>query len=125
VIEVKNHRRVPRRHGGDYASAVISEIKNRLGVPKETEANKLAVRRMAHNIMTRHGVRPTHIRMFIEVVVAGVFVPDIQDQRAAEILASRRLSELRAKMREAGPHSVWERMWGRFTGSRGLTRAHH
>lgn len=117
VVEIKHHRRVHRMHRGKYAACVVSEIKNKLGVPRNTDANRLTVRRMAKNIMDRHGVRPTHIRNCIEVVVAGVFIPDEQDLRGAKILASNRAQDLRHDLENAGPKNAWQRaidrMWGR------------
>jgi len=114
VVEVKQHRRIHRAHRGDYIATVVGEIKNRLGVPKQTEANRLAVRRMANNIMTRHGVRPSHVRATIEVVIAGVFVPDENDLASAKILQSREVASLTREVLNAGPKSVWSRLWRPF-----------
>jgi hypothetical protein len=112
VVEVKEHRRVPKRNRGNYVAAVVSQIKNVLGVPQQTAANRLVVRRMANNIMRQHGVRPTHIREHIELVIAGVFVPDAHDQRGAEVLASNRVSKLRSELNNAGPQTWLGRWWG-------------
>lgn len=107
VIEVKNSRRVATKGRKFYESAVVCEIKNKLGLPKVTEANKLVVRRMAHNIMMKHGLRPTHIRQSIEKVVAGVFVPDQFDVGGAQILASNAVADLREQVTSAGPRNGW------------------
>jgi hypothetical protein len=114
VVEVKNHRRVATKGRGFYQAAVVGEIKNKLGLPKLTEANKLVVRRMAHNIMTRHGVRPTHIRMSIEKIVAGVFIPDQYDVESAEMLASDAVRDLRERVNNAGPRNGWSEVVDMF-----------
>ena len=114
VVEVKNHRRVSKHSKRSYESCVVSEIKNKMGLPKPTEANRLVVRRMAHNIMTKHGVRPTHIRLSIERVIAGVFVPDAEDLVAAEMLASNRMADLRQQVENAGPKTKWMQLYEKF-----------
>jgi len=110
VVEVKNHRRIATKGRGFYEAAVVGEIKNKLGLPKVTEANKLVVRRMAHNIMVRHGVRPTHIRMSIEKIVVGVFIPDRYDVESAEMLASDAVRDLREQVCSAGPKNGWSQI---------------
>lgn len=116
VVEVKNHRRVATNGRKFYESAVVSEIKNKLGLPKVTEANKLVVRRMAHNIMMKQGLRPTHIRQSIEKVVAGVFIPDRYDVESAKMLSSNVVADLREEVIEAGPRNGWSVIcdWARF-----------
>jgi len=105
VVEVQAHRRV--KQPNPYARSVIMEIKNRLGCPAINEANKLAVRRMAINSMERRKLRPSHIRTTVELVVAGVFVPDEHDLRSAKILQSVSMQALREEVADAGPKSVW------------------
>lgn len=121
VIEVKRHRRLPHAKRGEYVACVVSEIKNRLGCPAPNSANQLAVRRMAMNTMNNHGLRPSHCRVAIELVVAGVFVPDEADLQAAKILASVGVSELRAEVADAGPRSAWYDLFHPFK-SRGAVR---
>jgi len=111
VVEVKHHRRLPHSSKGKYVAASVSEIKNRLGCPKPTEANKLAVRRMAFNNATQHGIRPTHLRVVIEQIVAGVFVPDDHDLMAARALASNTQSVLEDELRNAQPKGAWTRLF--------------
>lgn len=121
VIEVPRHRRLPHPHRGAYVAAVVSEIKNRLGCPAPNAANLLAVRRMANNIMGKHGIRPSHTRASIEQIIAGVFVPDESDQRAAEMLASVGMESLREDLHNAGPKSAWYELFHPFK-NRGATR---
>jgi len=63
---------------------------------------------MAVNIMEKHGVRPTHVRRAVELVVAGVFVPDEEDLAGAKILQSHSVGALRAELADAGPRSAWD-----------------
>lgn len=125
VVEVVNHRRLPHHKQGCYAASVVSEIKNRLGCPKITEANRLAVRRMAHNIMAKHGLRPSTIRKVIERVIAGVFVPDEEDLLAAKMMASVGVKEMRHEMNDAAPKTIWSefanKIWHPFK-NRGAER---
>ncbi len=126
VVEVKAHRRIATQDRGQYAATVVSEIKNRLGCPQPNEANRLAARRMAGNIMTRHGVRPAHQRYVIERIVAGVFVPDEADLDAARMLSSRTMRELREELGDAGPPNAWSELFNKifhpFTRRRGAMR---
>jgi len=122
VVEVKNHRRINARNRGNYVAAVVSEIKNRLGPVCPTAANKLVVRRMANNIMQRHGVRPTHIREIIERVTAGVFVMDSEDLLGARMLASNVTGDLRAEVDDAGPRTAWGEVWASARRSFGINR---
>lgn len=121
VIEVPRHRRLPHPHRGVYTASVVSEIKNRLGCPAPNAANLLAVRRMANNIMAKHGIRPSHTRACIEQIIAGVFVPDEADQSAAEMLASVSMKSLRSDLANAGPRSAWYDLFHPFK-NRGASR---
>jgi len=121
VVEVKRHRRLPHTRSGDYVAAVVSEIKTRLGCPPANAANLLAVRRMANNICSNHGLRPTHAREAVELIVAGVFVPDAPDLRAAKILQSLSMASLREELEAAKPISVWSSLLHPFKG-RGAKR---
>jgi len=114
VVEVKAHRRIPVHRRAGYVGAVVAEIKNRFGLPKDTEANRVAVRRMAKNIMEKHGVRPTHIRSVIEVVIAGVFVPDEHDIQGAAIMKSNLRSQYVREMNSAGGKSEWSHLWNKL-----------
>jgi len=107
AIEVKNSRRIATNGRKFYNATVVAEIKNKLGLPKCTEANKLVVRRMARNIMERHGVRPTHVRQSIEKIVAGVFVPDQYDIEASAMLTSNVTADLRRQVDNSGPKNGW------------------
>jgi len=120
VVEVKNHRRVHKHMQEAYVYSVVAEIKNRLGVPKNNAANLLAVRRMANQIMVKHGVRPTHIRRAIELIVAGVFIPDDYDIQGARIRASNIVKDRVDDFENASPKTFWQSLWKSF--SRGPVR---
>lgn len=122
VVEVKAHRRLPHSRHGDYVASMVSEVKNRLGCPKPTEANKLAVRRMVFNNATQHGLRPTALREVLELVVAGVFVPDEQDLAAARMFASNTQAMLTNELQNAKPVGAWSRLFAPFGRSRIQTR---
>lgn len=122
VVETKAHRRLPHEKRGDYVGSMVSEIKNRLGCPKPTEANKLAVRRMALNNITQHGLRPTHVRTALELIVAGVFVPDEYDLEAAKMLASNVQHSLTSQLCDAKPKSAWSRLFAPLTRGRAQAR---
>jgi len=112
VVEVKAHRRL--RKPDKYVRTVVAEIKNRLGCPPANAANLLAVRRMAVNIMEKHGVRPSHVRRAVELVVAGVFVPDEDDLVGAKILQSNSVAALREELDNAGPKPAWASVFHPF-----------
>lgn len=125
AIEVKSNRRIATNGRKFYEASVVREIKNKLGVPKYTEANKQAVRRAAENIMRKHGVRPTHIGESIEKIIVGVFIPDRFDIEAAKMMASNTAANIRDEYHNAGPENGWTRLSNFFrfgNGRRGASR---
>jgi len=125
AIEVKASRRIATNGRKFYEASVVSEIKSKLGVPKFTEANKLAVRRAAHRIMEKHGVRPSHMRQSMEKIIAGVFIPDRFDVEAAKMMASNTVANIQDEYHDAGPKNGWSRVCDmlRFgNGRRGTSR---
>jgi len=125
AIEVKASRRIAANGRKFYEASVVSEIKNKLGVPKNTEANKLAVRRLANRIMEKHGVRPAHMRESIEKIIVGVFIPDRFDVEAARMMASNTTANIRDEYNNAGPKNGWSRVSELFrfgNGRRGASR---
>jgi hypothetical protein len=81
-IEIKQHRRVHRKTS--YAKCVLDEVRCKFGVPARTEANRLAIRRFAGNIMVKHGVRPSQIAKLLPYVIESAFVPSSEDIMAAD-----------------------------------------
>lgn len=82
-ISEKHHRRVHKRHAMPYAAIVLAEVRARFGVPTRSAANELAVRRYARDIMSKHGLRPTHMSKLLPYVCQTAFVPSDDDIRAA------------------------------------------
>jgi len=75
-INVKRHLVVPRRNARAYQRAVLDEVRERFGVMPKTEANVLAVRKLAGDIMRRHNLIPSQTQSFLPMIVAVAFVPD-------------------------------------------------
>lgn len=73
--KLKCHRRIKVGSKRKYERCLVAEIKNRFGTPHHTEANILAVRRYARNVMSAHGLRPTAQETVMSRVVEVVFVP--------------------------------------------------
>lgn len=67
-----------------YMAHVISAIKIKMGTPERTAANRMVVRRMATDMMSEHGLRPAHQKRVIDLIIAGVFVPDCFEVNARE-----------------------------------------
>jgi len=106
---VENTRAIHKR--GGYTRAVVHECKTRFGRPERTAANVLAVRRYALDIMTRHGLRPTHIQQQLPMVVELVFV-----RSAAEHEAEYLTETLRYADRHGGRFSWFRRTYHYLVG---------
>jgi len=109
------NRRISRHRRGEYISGVSGTIKNKLGVPKDNAANRLCVRRMAVQLMDGHGVRPSHQRQVLEVIISMVFIPDEMDILGAQIAASNEARTHLRHHRNAGPRNVYQRFWDKFS----------
>jgi len=96
-IETKLHRKVVRRHRMKYVNTVVAECKLVFGVPKHSEANYKAVRRVAVKLMKNHGVRPSHINSMLPKIVEMVFMPSCYELEAKRLANSsaawKRVSE--------------------------------
>jgi len=116
----KCHRRVHRRV--PYAIQLTRQLKIRFGVPKDTSADRAAVRRAAIKIMTQHGVRYTEQRRIIERAVAGVFIPDHEDVFAKKMLNTTIAREMMRQYDDPHDELVgwfgWVRYMWRHFGSR-------
>nr|WRQ65535.1 tombus P33-like protein [Tolivirales sp.] len=67
-----------------YMFTVIADIKVKMGVPENTRANHMVVRRMATDIMTEHGLRPTEQKRIIDKIIRAVFIEDRWETEARE-----------------------------------------
>lgn len=93
MSRVSETRLVGKREA--YTRCVVMEVKNRFGKPERTNANVLAVRRYALDIMTRHGVRPTHIAKQLPMVIELVFACSGAELEAEHMQATLRMAEER------------------------------
>lgn len=62
---------------------------------RPTTADYLSVQRAAQLLMTQHGMRPTHIKKHIHLVVASVFVPSKDEMMAVGVMQSQVNGDLR------------------------------
>lgn len=87
-INIKCHRRIRRGRKLLYRARVLDQIRVKFGVPENTAANRLAIRRYAVGIMTTHGVRHKDQQQVIDFVVEGAFIPTQEMIQAAAIRRS-------------------------------------
>jgi hypothetical protein len=116
--EESPHRRVRVR--APFVVATVVEIKNEMGCPTLTPANRLVVRKKAYDIMKGRGLRPVHIGQIIEQIVALVFVPTATEISYRRLYSSREWT-IRRRLFETtvSPPTFWswllvgdERYWG-------------
>lgn len=88
-IKTDYHRKVKKDGQMKYMNAIIAECKVKFGVPLNTSANHKAIERFAGNQMKSHGVRPTHIRKFLPMIVKMVFIPDKWQIEAERLSGTR------------------------------------
>lgn len=88
AVEVASHRRVRAGRGLKYMNCVLAECKSKFGTPAQNEANRKAIQRYAQNIMNKHGLRPSHIRQYLPMVVSMTFVPTQEEMDALAMLNS-------------------------------------
>jgi len=82
-VKEKRHRRLPHpKRSGEYKKCVIAELRVRFGLPVDTSANRMTVRRQAMHLMYNHGLRPTHVSQVIDDIVEMVFIESVQSKRA-------------------------------------------
>jgi len=87
-VEVPNHRRVRKGRQMKYMNCILAECKAKFGTPVQNEANRKAVQRFAGKLMSGHGLRPSHIREYLPMVVSMTFVPTEAEVRAMSMLNS-------------------------------------
>lgn len=86
---VELHRGVRKGRQMQYMNAVIAECKVKFGVPSNKTSNRLAVERFASGVMKKHGMRPSHIRQYLPLIVKMVFVPDKWQVEAERVAGAR------------------------------------
>lgn len=87
-VEVSQHRRIRPNKQMKYLNCIMAEIKNKFGTPMTTEANRKAIMRFANGIMTKHGLRPTHIKQYLPMLVDLAFVPSQDELNAVRMMTS-------------------------------------
>jgi len=96
-VEVTQHRRVRKGKQMQYMNCIMAEIKGKFGTPSHNEANRKAVQRFANSVMVRHGLRPTHIRQYLPMLVDLSFVPSEREVESMRILGSGASASTRIK----------------------------
>lgn len=96
-VDVTQHRRVRTNKHMQYMNCVMSEIKGKFGTPTHNEANRKAVQRFANSLMMRHGLRPTHIRQYLPMLVDLSFVPSESEVESMRVLGSGASASTRIK----------------------------
>lgn len=111
MTPIKNyaHRRLPHRKTTSYITCVVAELKVKFGVPLDTAANRLAVRRSAADICKKHGLRPTHIMRVLDKCVAYTFMPCAFELEARMVENSRTVTAFKADYHRASPNR-----WGQW-----------
>jgi len=94
VLEVKNHRRIHKKHTNEFATCILAAVKLKFGVPERSRANELAIRRFVAQQMQQRGVREVDAARVTPYIVAAAFIPS-----DAEIGASAWLRTREAKSR--------------------------
>jgi len=100
-LEVREHRRVHKRHREHFATCILAAVKCKFAVPKRTEANFRAIHRYAGELIKQKGVRPVDAARITPYVVHAAFIPSDD-----EVNAARWLTTTLARERIAG----WEHM---------------
>lgn len=87
-VEVRGHRVVALADRPSYARKVMDECKAKFGTPAVNAANYRAVWKFAHQIMTRHGLRPSHMKEQLPFIVALVFEPSEEERKLKHAVGS-------------------------------------
>jgi len=87
-VEIKQHRRIRAGRSMKYMNCVIAECKAKFGVPTRDSSNIKAVNRYAVSIMQSHGLRPSHIRDCVSMIVNMVFLPTKAELEGLALLNS-------------------------------------
>jgi len=88
LIDVAQHRRVRPKSQLKYMNCVMAEVKAKFGTPSCSEANRKAVMRFASSLMAKHGLRPTHIKKYLPMIVDLSFVPNDAELASIRMLNS-------------------------------------
>nr|QBG64836.1 p28 auxiliary replication protein [Turnip crinkle virus] len=111
VEAVGNTADIPRRRvrqKGRFAMHAVNAAKLHFcGVPKPTEANRLAVSKWLVQYCKERHVVTSHIRTIVNVALPRVFTPDAEDIQVVLDLHSVRAHNHRNALAEAGKVQKW------------------
>jgi len=89
TLEVKNHRRIHKKHTNEFASCILASVKLKFGMPERSKANELAIRRFVAQQMQQRGVREVDAARVTPYIVAAAFIPSDAEIGAAAWLNTR------------------------------------
>jgi len=102
---------------------VVQETKNKFGKAADNTANRLAVRHYILNVLEKHKMRPSHIRMVIETAVELVFIPDNSEVVAIRVKNSIAAQNQHQALRDASHGGNWLTRLLRLTTGVELTKS--
>lgn len=85
----------PQKHR--FVTQVSYHVRAKLGIPKNTEANRMVARRIAVKFMQEKGHRPAHIARDISAILVQVFTPSKHDLYGQEMFNHRTAARARAR----------------------------
>lgn len=89
ILEVKNHRRIHKKHRNEFATCILAAVKLKFGMPERSRANELAIRRFVAQQMQQRGVREVDAARVTPYIVAAAFIPSDAEIGAAAWLNTR------------------------------------
>lgn len=103
----KRHRRVKRNKRLPYVHCVYSEVREKFGRMEDSPANHMVVRKFAGDIMRKHGVRPTHCKLLLDIVVKLSFIYTKEDAMVDQLFNPTPFSVL-SHWKRLGRASWWQ-----------------
>jgi hypothetical protein len=94
-----------------YTKQVLVRVRNKFGVPENTVANRMAIRRFAYDHMAQRGLREDHIAMHLDKVIAMAFIPSDSQIENNNLEWAHRGCERRMEERKHRELGVMERMF--------------
>jgi hypothetical protein len=90
IKKVKLRKRAP------FISACARAAKVQFGLPEDTLANRMCVRKYLADLMKEHGMRPIAVSQFLDIAVEMVFIPTEDELRVWRMRQSMAFIERRA-----------------------------
>jgi hypothetical protein len=79
---------IPKARKFTFIAACVLSAKCEFGQPTDNQANRMAVRKFARDMMVERGMRPSHIMQHLPTVVSLVFCPTDIEIEADRIMHS-------------------------------------